>query len=64
MEILGDLPAAGGNFANFEVKITENEVKSGNFRPAALSLTKISLIFIVLGGKIAPKALTFCGWKF
>ena len=29
VEILGDLPAAGGNFANFEVEITKNEVNSG-----------------------------------
>ena len=64
MEIWWDLPAAGGNFTNFEVEITENGVKSENFPPAALFFTKVSLIYTVLGGKIAPKARKFFGWKF
>ena len=64
MEILGDLPAAGGNFANFEVEITKNGVKSGKFSACGAIFHEMSLIFTVLGGKIAPKARNFFGWKF
>ena len=59
MEILGDLPAAGGNFANFEVEITKNGVKSGKFSACGALMMIISLFFISLGGKIAPKARIF-----
>ena len=46
-----DLPAAGGNFANFEVEITKNGVKSGNFSACGTIFMKMFVYFHRFGWK-------------
>ena len=67
MEILEDLPAAGGILGILLVEITKNEGESGKFSACGAIFNEQVSIWVNLGEKIAPKARKFCrveilGW--